>query len=154
MCPLRGYDVNWDVTESFSKYMSLFFKDLRDSYFFCECMMCLTFSYELSNELAFNYVVMTSLVASQSRFLNILHDCRKISCLLSSFMSQKVCSATRARTHTKTDTKVDTGDTLSGFQEFLIQLIIKDQSNKKKQWTKKRMSDGTRTLNLHRGTLW
>ena len=116
--------------------------------------MCLTFSYELSNELAFNYVVMTSLVASQSRFLNILHDCRKISCLLSSFMSQKVCSATRARTHTKTDTKVDTGDTLSGFQEFLIQLIIKDQSNKEKTMDKKRSSLGTRTLNLHRGTPW
>ena len=69
-------------------------------------------------------------------------------------MSQKVCSATRARTHTKTDTKVDTEDTLSGFKDFFIQLIIKDQSNKKKTMDKKSMSDGTRTLNLHRGTLW
>ena len=69
-------------------------------------------------------------------------------------MNQKVCSATRAHTHTKTDTKVDTEDTLSGFKEYFIQLIIKDQSNKKNNGQKKRMSDGTRTLNLHRGTLW
>ena len=57
-------------------------------------------------------------------------------------MNQKVCSATRAHTHTKTDTKVDTEDTLSGFKEYFIQLIIKDQSNKKKQWTKKGRHSG------------
>ena len=84
-----------------------------------------------------HYLIMTSFVTLQSRFLNIWHDFRKISCLLSSFVSQKVCSATRARTHTKTDTKVDTEDTLSGFQECLIQLIIKDRCNKRKTMDKK-----------------
>ena len=41
------------------------------------------------------------------------------------FLCQKVCSV--ARVHT--DTKVNTEDTLSGFQEFFLQPIIKDRSN-------------------------
>jgi hypothetical protein len=43
-------------------------------------------------------------------------------------------------------------DSLSGFQDCLIQLIINDRSNKKIKKEKKTISDGTRTLNLHRGT--
>ena len=39
------------------------------------------------------------------------------------FISQKVCSA-----HTHTDT-VNTEDTVSGFQEFFLQPIIKDRPN-------------------------
>ena len=35
-----------------------------------------------------------------------------------------------ARTYTQTDAKVKTVDTLSGFQEFVLQPYIKDQSNK------------------------
>ena len=42
-------------------------------------------------------------------------------------------SVARVQTHrhtdTQTDTKVNTEDTLSGFQEFLLQPIIKDLSN-------------------------
>ena len=34
------------------------------------------------------------------------------------------------QTHRQTDTKVNTEDTLSGFQEFFLQPIIKDRSNK------------------------
>ena len=45
-------------------------------------------------------------------------------------------------------------DSLSGFQDCLIQLIINDRSNKKIKKEKKTISDGTRTLNLHRGTPW
>ena len=55
------------------------------------------------------------------------------------FLGQKVCSVARVQTHRQTDThththtqthtKVNTEDTLSGFQEFLLQPIIKDRSN-------------------------
>ena len=45
-----------------------------------------------------------------------------------SFLSQKVCSVARVQTDTQTDTKVNTEDTLSGFQELFLQPIIKDQS--------------------------
>ena len=52
------------------------------------------------------------------------------------FIGQKVCSVARVQTdrHTDTqtdrhtDTKVNTEDTLSGFQEFFLQPIIKDRS--------------------------
>ena len=46
------------------------------------------------------------------------------------FLGQKVCSV--AHMQTQTDTKVNTEDTLSGFQEFFFQPIIKDQSNMSK----------------------
>ena len=45
------------------------------------------------------------------------------------FIGQKVCSVARVQTDTQTDTKVNTEDTLSGFQEFFLQPIIKDRSN-------------------------
>ena len=49
------------------------------------------------------------------------------------FLGQKMCSAARGRTDGQTDgqthTKVKTEDTLSGFQEFFLQPIIKDRSN-------------------------
>ena len=53
------------------------------------------------------------------------------------FIGQKVCSVARVHTDTQThrhtdrqtDTKVNTEDTLSGFQEFFLQPIIKDRSN-------------------------
>ena len=45
-------------------------------------------------------------------------------------------------------------DSLSGFQDCLIQLIINDRSYKKNKKEKKTMSDGTRTLYLHIGTPW
>ena len=49
------------------------------------------------------------------------------------FLCQKVCSVARVQTDrhtdTQTDTKVNTEDTLSGFQEFFLQSIIKDRSN-------------------------
>ena len=49
------------------------------------------------------------------------------------FIGQKVCSVARVQTdrqtHRQTDTKVNTEDTLSGFQEFFLQAIIKDRSN-------------------------
>ena len=41
------------------------------------------------------------------------------------FIGQKVYR----QTDTQTDTKVNTEDTLSGFQEFFLQPIIKDRSN-------------------------
>ena len=41
------------------------------------------------------------------------------------FLGQKVCSV--ARLHTHTHTKVTTVGTLSGFQEFFLQPIIKDR---------------------------
>ena len=44
------------------------------------------------------------------------------------FLCQKVCSVARVQTHRQTDTKVNTEDTHSGFQEFLLQPIIKDRS--------------------------
>ena len=50
-----------------------------------------------------------------------------------SFLDQKMCSVARVQTHrltdTQTDTKVNTEETLSGFQEFFLQPIIKDRSN-------------------------
>ena len=53
------------------------------------------------------------------------------------FIGQKVCSVARVhtdrQTHRQTDTKVNTEDTLSGFQEFFLQPIIKDRSNNKKR---------------------
>ena len=49
------------------------------------------------------------------------------------FLGQKVCSVAHVQTDTQTDgqtdTKVNTEDTLSGFQEFFLQPIIKDRSN-------------------------
>ena len=47
------------------------------------------------------------------------------------FLGQKVCSVARSQTDRQTDTKVNTEDTLSGFQEFFILPIIKDRSKKK-----------------------
>ena len=45
------------------------------------------------------------------------------------FIGQKVCSVARVQTHRQTDTKVNTEDTLSGFQEYFLQPIIKERSN-------------------------
>ena len=49
------------------------------------------------------------------------------------FIGQKVCSVARVQIDTQTDrqtdTKGNTEDTLSGFQEFFLQQIIKDRSN-------------------------
>ena len=44
--------------------------------------------------------------------------------------------------HTQTDIKVNTEDTLSRFQELLIQLIIKHRSNKRKTIGKKICQNG------------
>ena len=41
-------------------------------------------------------------------------------------LGQEVCFVARA--HTQTDTKVNTGDTLSDFHEFFLKHIIKDRS--------------------------
>ena len=50
------------------------------------------------------------------------------------FLAQKIWSVARVQTdrqtHTHRDTKLNTKDTLSGFQEFFLQPIIKDWSNK------------------------
>ena len=49
------------------------------------------------------------------------------------FLGQKMCSVARRQTDTQTDrqthTKVTTVGTLSGFQEFFLQPIIKDRPN-------------------------
>ena len=45
------------------------------------------------------------------------------------FLGQKVWPVGRSRTHRQTD-EVTTEDTLSGFQDFFLQPIIKDRSNK------------------------
>ena len=49
------------------------------------------------------------------------------------FLGQKVCPVARLQTHRHTDrqthTKVITVGTLSGFQEFFLQPIIKDRPN-------------------------
>ena len=45
------------------------------------------------------------------------------------FLDQKVCSVAWLQTDTQIDMKVNTEDTLSGFQEFFLHPIIKDQSN-------------------------
>ena len=46
------------------------------------------------------------------------------------FLGQKVCSVARGRTDGHTHTKVKTEGTLSGFQDFFLQPIIKDRPNK------------------------
>ena len=43
------------------------------------------------------------------------------------FLGQKMCSVARLQTDTQTHTKVTTVGTLSGFQEFFLQPIIKDR---------------------------
>ena len=43
------------------------------------------------------------------------------------FLGQKVCPVARGQTDRRTDTKVITVGTLSGFQEFFLQPIIKDR---------------------------
>ena len=45
------------------------------------------------------------------------------------FLGQKVCSVGQLHTHRHTHTKVNTEDTLSGFQDFFLQPIIKDRFN-------------------------
>ena len=45
------------------------------------------------------------------------------------FLGQKVCSVARLQTDRQTHTKVTTEGTLSGFQEFFLQPIIKDRPN-------------------------
>ena len=45
------------------------------------------------------------------------------------FLDQKMCSLARGQTDGQTDTKVTTEGTLSGFQEFFLQPIIKDRPN-------------------------
>jgi len=45
------------------------------------------------------------------------------------FLGLKMCSVARGQTDRQTHTKVKTEDTLSGFQEFSLQPIIKDRSN-------------------------
>ena len=44
-----------------------------------------------------------------------------------SFLDQKVCLVARVRTDRRTHTKVNTEGTLSGFQDFFLQPIIKDR---------------------------
>ena len=46
------------------------------------------------------------------------------------FLCQKVCSVARVQTDRQTDTKVNTEDTLSGFQDFFLQPIINNRSKK------------------------
>ena len=41
-----------------------------------------------------------------------------------------MCSVSRLQTSAQTDLKMKTGDTHSGFQDFFLQPIIKDRSNK------------------------
>ena len=45
------------------------------------------------------------------------------------FLGQKVCAVARGHTDTQTHSKVTTVDTLSGFQDFSLQPIIKDRPN-------------------------
>ena len=61
---------------------------------------------------------------SNNAFLSLGSLNRKIR-----FLGQKVCSVARLRTDTQTDTKVTTVGTLSGFEEFFLQPIIKDRPN-------------------------
>ena len=49
------------------------------------------------------------------------------------FLGQKVCSVAYRQTGTQTHTKVNIEVTLSGFQDFFFQPIIKDRSNKNMQ---------------------
>ena len=44
------------------------------------------------------------------------------------FLGRRVCHVARGQTDRHTDTKVNTEDILSGFQEFFLQPIIKDRS--------------------------
>ena len=46
------------------------------------------------------------------------------------FLGQRMCSVARVQTETHTYTKVNTEETLSGLQEFFLQPIINDRSNK------------------------
>ena len=46
------------------------------------------------------------------------------------FPTQKMWSVARVQRHGQTDTKVNTEGTLSGFQDFFLQPIIKDRPNK------------------------
>ena len=45
------------------------------------------------------------------------------------FLSQKVCHLARGHTDGQTHTKVNTEGTISGFQDFFLQPIIKDRPN-------------------------
>ena len=45
------------------------------------------------------------------------------------FLGQKVCSVAWLQTDRQTHTKVTTEGTLSGFQEFFLQPLIKDRPN-------------------------
>merc|ERR1711923_631213 len=45
------------------------------------------------------------------------------------FLAQKLWSVARVQRHRQTHTKVNTEGTLSGFQDFFLQLIIKDRPN-------------------------
>ena len=53
------------------------------------------------------------------------------------FPDQKVCSVARLQTDRQTHTKVISVGTLSGFQEFSLQPIIKDRPNIKDQYSLK-----------------
>ena len=46
------------------------------------------------------------------------------------FLGRKMCSVARERTEGRTDTKVTTVGSLTGFQEFFLQPIIKDWPKK------------------------
>ena len=46
------------------------------------------------------------------------------------FLTQKLWSVARVQTHTQTDAKVNTEGTLSGFQDFFLQPVIKDWPKK------------------------
>ena len=45
------------------------------------------------------------------------------------FLAQKLWSVARVQRNTQTHTKVNTEGTLSGFQDFFLQPIIKDRPN-------------------------
>ena len=45
------------------------------------------------------------------------------------FLGQKLCAVARVQRNRHTDTQTDTKGTLSGFQEFFLQPIIKDRPN-------------------------
>ena len=56
------------------------------------------------------------------------------------FLGQKVCHVAHLRTDTHTHTKVTTVGTLSGFQDFFLQPIIKDRP---KNWIRVNISIDT-----------
>ena len=68
------------------------------------------------------------------------------------FLGQKVSSVALVQTDGRTDTKVNTEDTLSGFQEFSLQPIIKERSNYRtnriQQYKNKGMTQGFTDLLL------